>query len=390
MTNFLLRLFVKDYKNTADPSVRKSYGSVAGIVGIVVNFILAAIKMLAGILSASVAITADALNNLSDAGASVITVFSFKISAKPADKGHPFGHARMEYIASMVVSFLILLVGIEMIMDSVQIIFGAKQAAETDVSLLTIIILTSSIILKLWLAIFYRTVGTRISSGVLRAAATDSLSDCVSTVAVLASSIIIKFTGWYVIDAIVGVAVSVVIIIAGARILIETKNSLLGEAPVEETVDGIKSIVDKYSDVIGMHDLMVHNYGPTHFIASFHAEVDGKKDIYKLHDMIDNLEKEIKEKLGILCTIHMDPIVTDDETVNHLRALLETAIQDCRIDASVHDFRVVVGETHTNLIFDVVLPFECKISEHEVVEMIEKSVKRQQENCFCVITVDRG
>lgn len=390
MTNFLLRLFVKDYKNTADPSVRKSYGSVAGIVGIVVNFILAAIKMLAGILSASVAITADALNNLSDAGASVITVFSFKISAKPADKGHPFGHARMEYIASMIVSFLILLVGIEMIMDSVQIIFGAKQAAETDVSLLTIIILTSSIILKLWLAIFYRTVGTRISSGVLRAAATDSLSDCVSTVAVLASSIIIKFTGWYVIDAIVGVAVSVVIIIAGARILIETKNSLLGEAPVEETVDGIKSIVDKYSDVIGMHDLMVHNYGPTHFIASFHAEVDGKKDIYKLHDMIDNLEKEIKEKLGILCTIHMDPIVTDDETVNHLRALLETAIQDCRIDASVHDFRVVVGETHTNLIFDVVLPFECKISEHEVVEMIEKSVKRQQENCFCVITVDRG
>ena len=224
----------------------------------------------------------------------------------------------------------------------------------------------------------------------MRAAATDSLSDCVSTVAVLASSIIIKFTGWYVIDAIVGVAVSVVIIIAGARILIETKNSLLGEAPVEETVDGIKSIVDKYSDVIGMHDLMVHNYGPTHFIASFHAEVDGKKDIYKLHDMIDNLEKEIKEKLGILCTIHMDPIVTDDETVNHLRALLETAIQDCRIDASVHDFRVVVGETHTNLIFDVVLPFECKISEHEVVEMIEKSVKRQQENCFCVITVDRG
>ena len=390
MTNFLLRLFVKDYKNTTDPSVRKSYGSVAGIVGIVVNFLLAAIKMLAGILSASVAITADALNNLSDAGASVITVFSFKISAKPADKGHPFGHARMEYIASMVVSFLILLVGIEMIMDSVQIIFGVKQAAETDVSLMTIIILTSSLLLKLWLAIFYRAVGTRISSGVLRAAATDSLSDCISTVAVLASSIIIKFTNWYIIDAIVGVAVSIVIILAGARILIETKNSLLGEAPVDETVDGIKSIVDKYSDVIGMHDLMVHNYGPTHFIASFHAEVDGKKDIYKLHDMIDNLEKEIKDQLGILCTIHMDPVVTDDETVIGLRSLLESALQESSIDVNVHDFRVVVGDTHTNLIFDIVLPFEYKISERDIVDQIEQAVKRKQENCFCVITVDRG
>ena len=390
MTNFLLRLFVKDHKNTSDPTVRKSYGSVAGIVGIVVNFILAAIKMIAGILSASVAITADALNNLSDAGASVITVFSFKISAKPADKGHPFGHARMEYIASMVVSFLILLVGIEMIMDSVQIILGVKEAAATDVSLLTIIILTSSLLLKLWLAIFYHSVGSRISSGVLRAAATDSLSDCISTVAVLASSIIIKFTSWYIIDAIVGVAVSVVIILAGARILIETKNSLLGEAPVDETVVAIKSIVAKYSDVIGMHDLMVHNYGPTHFIASFHAEVDGKNDIYKLHDMIDNLEKEIKEQLGILCTVHMDPVVTDDETVNQLRALLETALQDCQLEVSVHDFRVVVGETHTNLIFDIVLPFECKISEHDAVDIIEKSVKNLKANCFCVITVDRG
>ena len=390
MTNFLLRLFVKDHKNTSDPTVRKSYGSVAGIVGIVVNFILAAIKMIAGILSASVAITADALNNLSDAGASVITVFSFKISAKPADKGHPFGHARMEYIASMVVSFLILLVGIEMIMDSVQIILGVKEAAATDVSLLTIIILTSSLLLKLWLAIFYRSVGSRISSGVLRAAATDSLSDCISTVAVLASSIIIKFTSWYIIDAIVGVAVSVVIILAGARILIETKNSLLGEAPVDETVVAIKSIVAKYSDVIGMHDLMVHNYGPTHFIASFHAEVDGKNDIYKLHDMIDNLEKEIKEQLGILCTVHMDPVVTDDETVNQLRALLETALQDCQLEVSVHDFRVVVGETHTNLIFDIVLPFECKISEHDAVDIIDKSVKNLKANCFCVITVDRG
>ena len=225
MVELLSRIFIKDRKNLGSPTVRKQYGTMSSIVGIATNFVLAIIKIFAGLLAASVAITADALNNLSDAGSSVISLISFKISAKPADKGHPFGHARMEYIASMIVSFLILLVGAESMIDSAKKIF-VTDTVKTDVSTITIIILSVSILLKLWLAFFYRTVGKKINSGVIKASSVDSFSDCISTAAVLSSAIIIKFTGWQILDAIIGVAVSVIILIAGAKILIETKNAL--------------------------------------------------------------------------------------------------------------------------------------------------------------------
>ena len=390
MTKLLTKLFIKNSENVSDPVVRKDYGTLSSVVGIIVNLILAGIKILAGVLSGSVAIIADAFNNLSDSGSSVITLISFKLSSKPADKEHPYGHARIEYIASMVVSFIILLVGAELLIDSGKTLLGLGEEKITEISNITIIILSSSIFLKLWLGLFYRSIAKKIDSTVISAAATDSFSDSFSTVAVLISSIVIKYTGWQIVDAIVGIGVSIPIIIAGLNILNETKDLLLGEGPVDETVKAIEKIVSDFPDIIGIHDLMVHNYGPNKSVASLHAEVDGKKDIYYLHDMIDNAERRINEELDILCTIHMDPIVTDDDNVNELKEFLLKTMSECDLDLSVHDFRVVIGQTHTNMIFDVVLPFDHPLTEDEVKEKISNAVRTRRENCYCVIVVDRG
>ena len=369
---------------------RERQGSLAGIVGLVVNFLLSGFKLTAGIISSSVAITADALNNLSDAGASLITLISFKLAAKPADKDHPFGHARIEYIASMIVSLLILLVGFEMISDSIGILFNPNDAKKTEFSILTLIILAVSVLVKIGLALYYSAVAKRIESAALRASSVDSFSDAVSTLAVLICSIIIKFTNLYIIDAIVGIAVSVLIFVAGIKVLNETKNSLLGEAPVKETVEDIERIVSEYPDIIGIHDMMIHNYGPKTFVASFHAEVDGEDDIFKLHDVIDNIERQIFSEMGIFCTIHMDPIVTNNEKVNSLRTFLTNIVSDVLPDVKIHDFRVVIGHTHTNLIFDIVLPFESKISPDEAERLIKEAVFASRGDCYCVITVDRA
>ena len=390
MTKLLIKLFIRNGNNPEDAVVRKKYGTFSSIVGICVNFVLALIKFMAGVLSNSVAIIADSLNNLSDAGASVITLISFKLSAKPADKDHPFGHARFEYIASMIVSFIIILVGLELLMDSAASLINPSDETKTNVDTLTFAILIASIILKIWLGLFYLKIGKTINSSVIKASATDSITDSVSTVAVLVSTIIIKYTGWQIADAIVGVAVSLVIIIAGAKILNETKNAILGEAPVDEVVKNIMQITEEYPDIIGVHDLMVHNYGPKNFIASLHAEVDGKKDIYELHDMIDNAERTIKQRLGIACTIHMDPIVTDDETVNELREFLLNTLSEEGLDFHIHDFRTVVGVTHTNLIFDIELPFESKYSDSEIIDRISGLIHSKRENVYCVISVDRS
>ena len=390
MTKLLGRLFIKNYQNTSDPEVRKKYGTLSSVVGIIINLLLAIFKLLCGVLAHSVAIMADAFNNLSDSGTSVITLISFKISSRPADKEHPFGHARMEYIASMIVSFVIMLVGAELLLDSGKTLLGLSEGKETAVTTITIIILSASIVVKLLLALFYRSIGKTIDSTVVMAASADSLSDSFSTLAVLVSSIIIKLTGWHIIDAIVGVIVSIPIIIAGLKILNETKDILLGEGPVDETVDAIEKIIAEFPDIIGTHDLMVHNYGPSKSVASLHAEVDGKKDIYYLHDMIDNAERKICEDLNIVCTIHMDPVVTDDENVNSLKVFLFDTMKEAGLNYSVHDFRTVIGQTHTNMIFDVVRPFDDAFTEDEVKKAISTAVSKKRSNCYCVITVDRG
>ena len=389
MTDLLIRLFVKDYKNPNNATVRERYGVFSSIVGIITNLILAGLKLVAGILSFSIAITADALNNLSDAGSSMISFVSFKIAAKPADKEHPFGHARIEYVSSMIVSFLILLVGFELMTSSVSGLLN-KDGSKLEVSILTYVILSISILLKLWLGLFYRKISKRISSSVIAAASADSFSDCASTAAVLISSIVVGISGWWFVDSVVGLAVSIMIMIAGIKILNETKNSLLGEAPIQEVVDSIKRTVDKYPEVVGIHDMLVHNYGPKTYIVSFHAEVDGSQDIYLLHDAIDNIEREINEDLRILCTIHMDPIVTNDETVNELRTFTSETAKEICPEASIHDFRTVIGQTHTNLIFDLVLPFDIKEDTSKIVDAVKVAVSQKRPYCFCVITVDRA
>lgn len=391
MTNFLSRIFVKGYNNPKDPKVRARFGTFSSIVGIVVNLLLAGVKITLGIITLSVAVIADALNNFSDAASSIVTLVSFKMAEKPADRDHPFGHARIEYIASMIVSFLILLVGFELFTSSLSAIFDKGENSVPDFSLVTLIIIGSTIVFKLWLSFFYRTVGKKIDSSVVKASSVDSLLDCISTSAVLISGILVKITSFAIIDSIVGILISALIFIAGLKILNETKNSLLGEAPLNSQVDDIKKIVAEYPEILGIHDLIIHNYGPNSFIASFHAEVDGAGDIYALHDLIDNVEKRISEELQVSCTVHMDPVVTDDETLNELKAFVcEVIANEVDNSITIHDFRAVTGVTHTNLIFDVVLPFESKHTPSEIADEISAKILAKRENCYCVITVDRG
>lgn len=390
MTDFLIKLFIKDRNNLSDHKVREKYGTFSSIIGISVNALLAALKLIAGLLSGSIAIVADAINNLSDAGSSGVTFISFKIASKPADRDHPFGHARIEYIASLIVSFLIINVGFELFLDSVSKIFGISEANTLNVKALTIVILAISILLKLWLAMFYRNVANKINSSVVKAAASDSLNDCISTSAVLVSSIVIWATDFVIIDSIIGLGVSILILIAGLKILLENKNIILGEAPVESTITAINEIVREYPEIVGIHDMLVHNYGPGHYFASFHAEVNGEDDIFELHDTIDNIEKRISNELGIQCTIHLDPIVVNDETINALKKIAIEGVMRVDEKITIHDFRAVIGNTHTNLIFDIVLPFESNLKPSEAKKHIEAAIQEIKSDTFCVITVDRG
>ena len=367
---------------------REKQGSLASIVGIIVNFLLSGLKLTAGLISASVAITADALNNLSDAGASAVTLISFKLASKPADKDHPFGHARIEYVASMIVSFLILVISFNLLSESVTKLLSGESGVEF--SWIMIIVLGISIIVKLWLCLFNSRLARKINSSVMKATSADSFSDAIATFAVLVSMIIFKLTGFGRADAIMGIIVAVVIFIAGVKILDETKNSILGHAADPETVEDISKIVASYPDALGIHDMVVHNYGPGIIIASLHIEVDGSKNIFDAHDMIDNIEKEIGEKLNIQVTIHMDPIVTDDEQVTSMRDMTRQTVKSIDGAWDIHDFRFVKGNTHTNLIFDVCVPFECKYSASQIRDIIQFKLHEIDEKLLIVITVDRG
>jgi len=390
MNEWICRLFIKDSNETNSSSVREKHGVLSSFVGIFVNLLLTAGKLTVGILSGSVAAIADAMNNISDAGSSAISFVTFRMASKPADRDHPFGHARIEYIASMIVSFLIMLMGFELFSDALGRLVTPHVETTVSITWVTVTVLALSVLCKLWLAFFYRYIANKIQSSVVKAASVDSLSDCVSTGAILVSSVVIYYTEWYVLDAILGLIVSVLIFFAGVRILNETKNTLLGEAPVNETVEKIEQIVARFPEAIGIHDLLVHNYGPHTSVASLHVEVDGAGNIYELHDAIDNIERTIGTELGILCTVHMDPIETHDETVNELRRFVAETVREVDPSLSVHDFRTVIGTTHTNLIFDVILPFESEETPDSISKKIREAVLQKRENHFCVITVDRG
>ena len=385
MTHLLLKLFVKNHDNPKDSKVRHAYGVLSSTVGILLNILLAILKLVAGVLSASIAITADALNNLSDAGSQVISLISFKMAAKPADRDHPFGHARIEYVASMIVSFIILTIGADLCKSSIQSIFAP---ADISFGVISAIILSVSILVKLWLALFNSKIAKRINSSVIRATAADSLADAAATSAVLISMIIFRFSGLNI-DGYMGTVVSAFIFIAGIKILNETKNSILGSAPEPEVIEAIYAITKEYPEVLGIHDMVVHNYGAGNTMASLHAEVDGSADIFITHDVIDNLEKRLYSELGVRATVHMDPIVTDDERVNALRAEVLSAVRNINPTLSIHDFRFVEGKTHTNLIFDISAPFEVKMTDAEIESAVCVAIKGINENYFAVITIDR-
>ena len=389
MIDLLTKIFVKNKDNVKDPVVRRAYGTLASVVGILLNVLLAAAKLLAGTLSGSISIRADAINNLSDAGSSVISLFSFKLSAKPADRDHPFGHARMEYVASMIVSFLILFIGVELIRGAIDKLISPVPI---DFNLIAIIILGASVLVKLWLAYFNRTVGKRIDSDVMRATAVDSLSDAGATAAVLVATLVSRLLPAHVspyIDPVMGLIVAALIFWAGLRVLNDTKNSILGEAPTKEIVEQIQQVVSEFPEALGIHDLAVHNYGPGCAVASLHVEVDGKRDIFLTHDTIDLIERRLQQELGIDCTIHLDPIVTDDERVTEWRARIAALVKQIHPDIAIHDFRMVPGTTHTNLIFDMAVPFEVEESDAELKARIAELVAAEATNYFTVVTVDR-
>lgn len=386
MTSLLCKLFIRNGQNTADPRVRGAYATLSAITGLVLNILLAAFKLLAGTISHSVAICADAMNNLSDAASQLVALFGCRIAAKEADRHHPFGHARMEYVTSMIVSMIILVIGYELLRDSIAKIFNP---APTVFHTLTIIILAVSIVVKVWLGLFNRTIGKKIDSDTLRATMVDSLSDAAATTAVLLSMIFYRLTN-IDIDAYVGIAVAVLIFVAGGRVLNDAKNAILGEAPSAETLDAIRNVVAQYPDALGIHDMMVHNYGPGRTVASLHVEVDGSRNVFDMHDMIDCIEKQLHEDCGILATVHMDPIVVGDAEVDRLHAAVQTLLQVIDPRISMHDFRFVRGTTHSNLIFDVAAPFELQLSEKELCDRIALAVQTIDPSYRTVVTVDRA
>lgn len=387
MTDFLIRLFIKNSGAVLDPNVRERYGRLSGCVGIVLNFLLFAGKFAAGYLTASIAITADAFNNLSDAGSSVITLIGFRLAKQRADSSHPFGHGRMEYMAGLVVSLLILLVGFELGKSSFEKIL---HPAEVSFSALSVVILAASVCIKLWMFLFNRTLGRRIGSPAMAATAADSLSDVCATSAVLLSSLAGHFWGLRI-DAWMGMLVAIFILRAGWSAAKDTLDPLLGKSPDPELVNAIEETVMAHHEICGMHDLVIHDYGPGRAMMSFHVEVPVGGDIMALHDIIDATERELKEKFHIETSIHMDPIVTDDELTNRTRDRVIRLVQDIDEGLSIHDFRMTAGPMHTNLIFDVVVPYGCVLSDQQVEQAVKKGVEKLEGGTyFAVLQVDHS
>ena len=385
MISILSRIFIKNHTETSDPGVRRAYGVLCGAVGIFLNVLLFAAKYLAGTLTGSIAIVADAFNNLSDAGSSIITLLGFKLAAKKPDRDHPYGHGRFECIAGLVVSFVILMMGFDLAKTSVTKIIHPEAV---DFSILSICILIGSILVKLYMSLYNRAVGKRINSAAVLATATDSISDVCATTMVLAATLIARFTGVNI-DGWAGAIVSLVILWAGYNAAKDTIDPLLGQAPDPEFVQRIADIVNRYPEVVGIHDLAVHDYGAGRVMISLHAEVPSSGDIMALHDVIDTIERDLQDELNCSAVIHMDPISTDDALITSTRELLKKRIHEALSpDISIHDFRMVPGPTHTNVIFDAVVPYEFSMSDAQVQEKISSLVRAIEGDYFAVVTID--
>lgn len=385
MTQLLIRLFVKDYQNTESEAVRVRYGTLSGLVGIAINIILSVSKMIFGAITKSISIIADGANNTFDAISSIINLVGFKISGKPADDEHPFGHGRIEYVSALTLSFFILIMGVELIKTSID---KFRNPETVIFSIPAAIVLIMSILAKLWLAIFNRNVGKRINSVAVDAIVTDSLGDIAATTCSLIALISSKFTD-LPIDAVMGIVVALVIIYAGIDIIKGTIGPLLGEPPEKEIVDRLEKLVMSYDGVVGIHDLVLHCYGHSKIYGSLHAEVPADIDILHSHDTIDLIERQVKEQLGIEISIHMDPIINDERT-HELKSEVNRIVKEICPEASIHDFRIVDGPTHTNLIFDAVLPRKSPLTEQEFNELITSKIKELDEKYFTVINIDRS
>ena len=383
--NLIKKVFIKNYKNTNDPKVRFKYGLVAGLIGILSNIILFVFKITVGILSHSITIIADAINNLSDAGTSIVTMVGFKLSSKPADKKHPFGHARIEYVTGLFVAILILVIGVLIFKSSIEKIITPEII---KIDIFTYIVLSCSIVLKIFQMLLYRNFSKSINSSALKASAVDSLNDIFITTAVLISTIIIDQTSVNI-DAYVSMLISVFIIISSIKLIKETSDPIIGIKPDKKFVDSIKNYIESYEGVIGTHDLVVHNYGEGKCFVIAHVEVPKKVDIMESHDLIDNIEKDIMDELGVTLNIHMDPVDTEDKELDKLKIRAEKVIAEMDKSLSLHDFRIVRGKTHSNILFDVVIPFESKVTVEDIEERMYEEFEKDQTKYFFVIEMDR-
>lgn len=386
-SNFLVKSFVKNYDNVSDVKVRGAYANLTGIVGIVTNTLLFIIKLSVGLLSNSVSILADAFNNLSDAASSIITIIGFKMANKPADAEHPFGHGRIEYITAMIVSFMVMLVGIQFVKTSFQKIINPTLVT---FELLPFILLLISIGFKFWLSKFNKSIGNKINSSTLKATATDAMGDVFTSTTVVISFLISKFTT-LPIDGYIGIIVALAIVYSGFSLIKETLSPLLGEPPDPVLVSDITDMVMSYDNITGIHDLIVHNYGPGRIMASIHAEIPSNIDIMEIHNIIDTAEREISKKLNIYLVIHMDPICVDTDEIIEARNMVKDVLNKYEEVKSFHDFRVVGENNNKNLIFDIEVCPTClsnEINSAKLLDNIEKDIKEKAPEYKCVITVD--
>lgn len=380
----LAKLFIKDYKNVNEPKVRNAYGILATVVGLICNVILCAAKIAVGVLSKSMAILADGLNNFTDAGSSVVSMLGFRWANKPADKEHPFGHARYEYITGLIIAFIVLFLGFELIVSSVEKITAGEKTVATVIMMA---VLAFSVVVKFGMFFYYRSVSRKIGSGSLKAAGADSLNDCISTIAILVCTVITYFTG-VELDGYVGIAVALFIVFNGIKLIKETMSPLLGEKPSPSLVKKISEEICAYDGVKGIHDLIVHNYGPGRYFASVHVEVDARTDVLESHELADTIEREFLEK-GINLVIHMDPVIVDDERVNALKQIAVDALKNIDESLTLHDFRVVWGENRKNLIFDVVVPYGFRLTDKELTDSLDEKIKETDPAAYPVISVDK-
>lgn len=386
MTNLLIKLFIKDKENIKDSNVRGKYGMLSSITGIIVNILLSVFKLIIGIISNSMSIISDALNNVTDAGSSLVTMIGFKMSQKEVDSDHPWGHGRMEYITAFIVDIIIILVGVELFQSSIEKIIHPELPS---VSNITIILLIIAVLVKLWLFLFYSKIAKTIDSSAIKATAYDSISDSVSTLVVLASTIVAKFSG-VSIDGYASIFVSIFILFTGFKALKETIDILLGGKPDEEFIQNIVEFTKQYPMISGIHDIMVHDYGPGRQIVSFHAEVPADCDICMAHDVIDELEQKLYQEFKCITTIHMDPIVVNDDKISKMRAMIEKMITDIDSEYSIHDFRMTDGGSRTNLIFDLVVPRDKKIDKEALENEVKTKVKQINETYYAVIKVEHS